>query len=59
LGHGVVLLYRVHAMTDAVLLEELKKLARARGAVRRSVRRDAAAAARLRPMSGGWCPTRW
>jgi predicted ferric reductase len=33
LGHGVVLLYRVHAMTDAVLLEELKKLARARGAV--------------------------
>jgi predicted ferric reductase len=33
LGRGVVLLYRVHAMTDAVLLEELKKLARARGAV--------------------------
>jgi predicted ferric reductase len=33
LGQGVVLLYRVHAMTDAVLLEELKKLARARGAI--------------------------
>jgi predicted ferric reductase len=33
LGQGVVLLYRVHAMTDAVLLEELKTLARSRGAL--------------------------
>jgi predicted ferric reductase len=32
LGHNVVLLYRVHSMTDAVLLEELKQLSRARGA---------------------------
>jgi len=29
------------------------------GAGRRSARRGAVQAVRLRPMSGGWCPTKW